>query len=236
MLRTLVLFLFLVIPLPSIYAQAVDADDIDEVIPEIDTYFRRISLDDLDGVKKSLENKNLSPNTSSKQGDAPLPYAVKENSYKVLRYLLQLPNIDVEMENKSTENVVMMLAFKGRLDLVKYVIEDLGAEIDKEGWTALHYAVTNGHYEVAQYLITKKAELDALSPTNSTPLMLAARHGHIRVVKLLLDNQADLSLRNTQNYTAIDFAYLFNQKEIGDGLRSRWKKLYGKEYVLQVKP
>ena len=203
------------------------------VIPEIDTLFRRISFDDVEGVKKSLNNKDLSPNTLSKYGDAPLPYAVKEDSYKVFKYLLQVTDTNVNMENKSTENALMMLAFKGKLDLVKYMVEEIGAEPDKDGWTPLHYAATNGHLDVVEYLISKEVDIDAQSPSDTTPLMMAARYGHIKVVKYLLDNDADLSLHNKQNLTAIDFAYLNNQNEIGDGLRSRWKKLYGEEYILK---
>ncbi len=203
------------------------------VIPEIDIFFRRISFDDVEGVKKSLNNRDLSPNTLSKYGDAPLPYAVKENAYKVFKYLLQVADINVNMENKSTENALMMLAFKGKLDLVKYMVEEIGAEPDKDGWTPLHYAATSGHLDVVEYLISKEVDIDAHSPSDTTPLMMAARYGHIRVVKYLLDNDADLSLHNKQNLTAIDFAYLNNQIEIGDGLRSRWKKLYGEEYILK---
>jgi hypothetical protein len=203
------------------------------VIPEIDTFFKRISFDDVEGVKKSLNNRDLSPNTLSKYGDAPLPYAVKEDSYKVFKYLLQVSDINVNMENKSTENALMMLAFKGKLDLVKYMVEEIGAEPDKDGWTPLHYAATAGHLDVVEYLISKEVDIDAHNPSDTTPLMMAARYGHIKVVKYLLDNEADLSLHNKQNLTAIDFAYLNNQKEIGDGLRSRWKKLYGDDYVLK---
>jgi ankyrin repeat protein len=215
----------------SLYAQ----NSKDEVIPEIDIFFRYISFDDVEGVKKSLKNKDLSPNTLSKYGDAPLPYAVKEDSYKVLKYLLQVPDINIDMENKSTENAVMMLAFKGKLDLIKMMVDDLGAEPDKDGWAPLHYAATNGHLEVVQYLLSKEVDVDAQSPSDTTPLMLAARYGHIRVVKYLLDLDADLSLHNTQNLTAIDFALMNNQKEIADGLISRWKKLYGTDYVIKVK-
>lgn len=215
----------------SLYAQ----NSKDEVIHEIDAFFRYISFDDVEGVKKSLKNKDLSPNILSKYGDAPLPYAVKEDSYKVFKYLLQVPDINIDMENKSTENAVMMLAFKGKLDLLKMMIDDLGAEPEKDGWAPLHYAATNGHLEVVQYLISKEVDVDAHSPSDTTPLMMAARYGHIRVVKYLLDHDADLSLHNTQDLTAIDFALLNNQKEIADGLRSRWKKLYGADYVIKTR-
>ena len=129
----------------------------------------------------------------------------------------------------------MMLAFKGKLDLMKFMVEELGAEPDKEGWTPLHYAATKGHLDIVEYLISKEVDVDALNPGDTTPLMLAARYGHIRVVKFLLDHDADLTLHNTQHLTAIDFAYQYNQKEIGDGLRSRWKKLYGEEYIMKLR-
>jgi ankyrin repeat protein len=234
--RRLLFSLILILGFPTaVIAQNLSDKSSSEeiVIPEIDTYFRRISFDDVEGVKKSLNNKDLSPNTLSKYGDAPLPYAVKEDAYKVFKYLLQVTDIKVNMENKSTENALMMLAFKGKLDLVKYMVEEIGVEPDKDGWTPLHYAATAGHLDIVEYLISKEVDIDAQSPSNTTPLMMAARFGHIKVVKYLLDNEADLSLHNTQNLTAIDFAYLYNQKEIGDGLRSRWKKLYGDEYVLK---
>ena len=225
-----ILFIFSFLSSSIVFSQT---EEKDEVIPEIDAYFRRISFDDVDGVKKSLSNKDLSVNTLSKYGDAPLPFAVKEDSYKVFKYLLQVPDIDIDMENNYSENALMMLALKGKLELIKHMVDDLGAEPDKEGWTPLHYAATSGHLDVVEYLISKEVDVDALNPSNSTPLMLASRYGHIKVVKFLLDHDANLALHNTQNYTAIDFAYLNNQKEIGDGLRSRWKKLYGEDYVLK---
>jgi ankyrin repeat protein len=234
--RRLLFVLTLIVVLPhAVIAQNLNDKSSSEeiVIPEIDTFFRRISFDDVEGVKKSLNNKDLSPNTLSKYGDAPLPYAVKEDAYKVFKYLLQVTDININMENKSTENALMMLAFKGKLDLVKYMVDEIGAEPDKDGWTPLHYAATSGHLDIVEYLISKEVDIDAQSPSNTTPLMMAARYGHIKVVKYLLDNEADLSLHNSQNLTAIDFAYLNNQKEIGDGLRSRWKKLYGDDYVLK---
>ena len=36
-----------------------------------------------------------------------------------------------------------------------------------------------------------------------------------------------MRLKNQQNMTVIDFAEQYNQKEIADGLKSRWQKLYG---------
>ncbi|MNR23243.1 Ankyrin repeats (3 copies) [compost metagenome] len=80
---------------------------------------------------------------------------------------------------------------------------------------------------MVKYLVDHAAYIDAESPNGTTPLMMAARGGHIDTVKLLLDEGADLRLKNQQSMTAIDFAEQYNQKEIADGLKSRWQKLYG---------
>jgi ankyrin repeat protein len=232
-LKKLIVLLLLSLSLPSFAQMEPNSDDKEQIIPEIDRFFRQISLDDVGGVKKSLLNKDLRPDTLSKYGDSPLPYAVKEDSYKVFKYLTQVPDIDINMENKNTENALMMCAFKGNLELVKYLVEDKGAEIEKDGWSPLHYAATNGHLQIVEYLVNKEADVDIESPNKTTPLMMAARFGHIQVVKYLLDQEADLSLQNDQQLTAIDFAAMNNQREIVDGLKSRWKKLYGNDYIMK---
>jgi uncharacterized protein len=202
-----------------------------ESIKEIDDYFRAISLDQVESVKESLKNKDLSPNTLSKYGEAPLPYAIKENSNKVFKYLLQVTDIDVNFENKNNENALMIAALMGRMDLLQMLVEKKGAEIDKDGWTALHYAASKGHLDIVTYLVQKEADVNAESPNQITPLMLACQFGHIQVVKFLLDHDADLSVQTTNGKTAIDFAMQANQREIANGLKSRWKKVYEKDYL-----
>jgi hypothetical protein len=227
----LVFFLIFGLPNVSLAQSKLINQEKEEVIPEIDNYFKQIAFDDVEAVKKSLKNKNLNPNTMSKYGDAPLPYAVRSDAYNVFKYLLQVTDIDIDMQNKSTENALMLLAFKGNLELVKLMVEKYGAEIEKEGWSPIHYAVTKGHLPIVRYLVSKEADVNIGTPNNTTSLMLAARYGYIDVVKFLLDHEADLALHNDQNLTTIDFAVMSNQKEIANGLKSRWKKLYGTEYV-----
>lgn len=209
--------------------------EVDQVIPQIDTMFKRISFDDVDGLKNSLKDETLTPNTLSKYGDTPLVYAIKEKSRNVINYLLQVNDLNVNFENRSKENALMLAAFVGDVDLVKKLVNDKHATVQKDGWSAIHYAATNGNLDIVKFLIDKKADVDAESPNGTTPLMMACKYGHIQVVKYLLDHDADLSVANQQKLTAIDFANQNNQREIAAGLMSRWKKLYGGEYVLQSK-
>ncbi|KAG4025794.1 hypothetical protein MFRU_050g00120 [Monilinia fructicola] len=60
--------------------------------------------------------------------------------------------------------------------------------------TAMHYAASNGHVEVAEMLIEAGAgaSINQSNYDHSTPLDLAARKGHEKIVKLLLEKGADI--------------------------------------------
>jgi hypothetical protein len=213
-------------------AQTNDPGSPDFFIKEIDDLFNDIIFDDIDGVKTKISKDGMSPNTIDKYGNPAIVIAARESKNKVLKFLADSKDINLELTNTVGENALMFLSLNGNFEFVKYFISVKHAAVDKEGWTALHYASTKGHLDIVKYLIAHDADVDADSPSNSTPLMMAARYGHIHVVKYLLDHGADLTAKNTQNLTAIDMANKANQSEIRDGLIARWKKVYGRDYQL----
>ena len=202
---------------------------------QVDRMTKAIQFDDLAEVKKLIA-AGVSPNLLVKGGNPLTVFAVREKSKQTLDYLIGLKGVDVDHPNLSGETVLMMTSLYGMLPEVKVLVDKRGAEINKSGWTPLHYACTEGHLAVADYLLSKGAKVDALSESDTTPLMMAVRSGNIRLVRLLLDRGADLQIRNHQGFSAIDVAELFNQEEISKGLRSRWEKLYKTKYEGGPKP
>jgi ankyrin repeat protein len=202
---------------------------------QADRMARAVQFDDLAQVKKLLQD-GVSPNLLVRGGNPLTVYAVRENSKQTLNYLLSLKNLDVDQPNLSGETVLMMASLYGLLPEVKVLVDKRAADINKTGWTPLHYACTNGHLEIAEFLLNKGAEVNAVSNSDTTPLMMAIRSGNIQLVRLLLDRGADLQIRNHQGFSAIDVADLFNQVEISRGLRSRWEKLYKTKYEGGPKP
>jgi len=199
---------------------------------QVDKMTKAVQFDDLSEVKKLI-----SAGVSLVKGGNPLTvFAAKEKSKQTLDYLIGLKGVDVDHPNLSGETVLMMASLYGMLSEVKVLVDKRGAEINKSGWTPLHYACTEGHLAVADYLLSKGAKVDALSESDTTPLMMAVRSGNIQLVRLLLDRGADLQIRNHQGFSAIDVAELFNQEEISKGLRSRWEKLYKTKYQGGPKP
>ena len=87
-----------------------------------------------------------------------------------------------------------------------------------------------GKLSVAQFLVANGAKVNALSPSDTTPLMMAVSSGNDQLIKFLLDNGADLRMRNHEGYSAIDVAALFSKEDIREGLISRWEKLYKQPY------
>lgn len=202
---------------------------------QVDRMTKAVQFDDLAEVKKLIA-AGVSPNLLVKGGNPLTVFAVREKSKQTLDYLIGLKGVDVDHPNLSGETVLMMASLYGMLPEVKVLVDKRGAEINKSGWTPLHYACTDGHLAVADYLLSKGAKVDALSESDTTPLMMAVRSGNIRLVRLLLDRGADLQIRNHQGFSAIDVAELFNQEEISKGLRSRWEKLYKTKYEGGPKP
>ena len=188
-----------------------------------DDYFQAVKVDDVSKVKELL-GRGFDPNTiESERGDTGMILALRENSMKVFNVLLNAPEIDLEAKARNGDNALMIACFKGNKPAVEALLAK-GAEVNRPGWTPLHYAAANGHNDIINILLEKSAYIDAESPNRTTPIMMAARGGHIYTVKLLLDEGADATLKNDLDMSAIDFARKFGYQDIADGLTHRLKK------------
>ncbi|MFZ4063274.1 MAG: ankyrin repeat domain-containing protein [Polynucleobacter sp.] len=195
---------------------------------QIADFTKAAKFDDVSEVQ-SLLSKGISPNTKDPKGNPMLFVAIREKSLKVVDLLIANKSIDVNLTNKSGETPLMIASIDGELEVDKLLVQK-GAEVNRIGWTPLHYACTTGKLEVAQYLVANGAKVNALSPSDTTPLMMAVHSGNDQLVKFLLDKGADLKMRNHEGYSAIDVAELFSKSDIRDGLTARWVKLYKVPY------
>jgi len=174
-------------------------------------FFAAVRRDDV-SVVRDLLNRGFDPNTLAPNGDAGLMLAIKEPSLKVAELLLSSPSIRVEVRNANDESPLMLAALKGYADLCVLMIRK-DADVNKTGWTPLHYAATGGQLGSIKVLLSNHAYIDAESPNGSTPLMMAAMYGTSAAVKLLLESGADPTLKNTLGLTALDFAVRAQKKD-----------------------
>ncbi|KAG0162144.1 hypothetical protein DFQ30_003079 [Apophysomyces sp. BC1015] len=107
-----------------------------------DTMIKAVKFDDVDAVRKLLA-EGVDPNLVD-SGDMPmLVLAAREKSEKVATLLADQPRTDLEKLDRAGENAMMLASLNGEAGLVKHLI-DKGAEVNKPGWTPLHYAATTG--------------------------------------------------------------------------------------------
>ncbi|MBU3602330.1 ankyrin repeat domain-containing protein [Polynucleobacter sp. AM-25C3] len=196
---------------------------------QISDFTKAAKFDDVSEVQ-ALIKAGVSPNTLDPKGNPMLIVAIRDKSLKVADLLLANKAIDVNLSNKSGENPLMMASIEGELSLVETLVLKNKADVNKTGWTPLHYACTTGKLSVAEFLVAKGAKVNALSQSETTPLMMAVSSGNDQLIKFLLDNGADMRMRNHEGYSAIDVAELFSKDDIREGLMSRWQKLYKQPY------
>lgn len=173
-----------------------------------DDFFKALQLD-LPQSVKALLSRGFDPNaTDAVRGDPALIYAVRYEAFKSLPVLLSAPDIKIDARAPNGDTALMVAAFKKQHETVALLLEK-GAEPNRPGWTALHYAAAAGSAEIVQMLLDKSAYIDAAAPNGTTPLMMAAGNGKTSVVQLLVAAGADASLKNSLGMTAQDFALKF---------------------------
>lgn len=177
-------------------------------------FFVAILRDDGDAIT-ALLRRGFDPNTRDPKGQVGLTMALQNDANKAVAALLASRRLNVEARNANDESPLMMAAIKGNVEAVKALIAR-DADVNKTGWTPLHYAASAGspqHAVIISLLLENHAYIDAASPNGTTPLMMAAQYGSTEALQLLLDEGADPTLKNQLGLTAADFALRVSRTE-----------------------
>lgn len=169
-----------------------------------DDFFRAVRQDD-SGAVQALLQRGFDANTIDEKGLTGLFIALRDESPKVAKLLAAWPGTQPEARSPDGESTLMMACLRGNEEVARLLVER-GADVNKPGWTPLHYAATGGHQAIAAFLLDQNAYIDADAPNGNTPLMMAALYGNAETVKLLLDAGADPGLRNRAGQRALDLA------------------------------
>jgi ankyrin repeat protein len=169
-----------------------------------DDFFQAIKRDDVRTIQNLL-SRGFDPNTLAPDLQPGLIYAIRSDSAKVALVMAQNTASKVEVRNANDESALMFAALKGMAEVCELLISR-DADVNKPGWTALHYAATGGHVPVIRLLLEHNAYIDAASPNGTTPLMMAALYGFDSSVYELIESGADPMLKNAAGLNAVDFA------------------------------
>jgi len=167
-------------------------------------FFLAAESNDVPTLQRLLQ-RGFDANTPGPKGQSALLTAIRQNASQAALVLAKWPGTRVDQRTSDDETALMLAAFHNLLPVAEALIQRQ-ADVNKPGWTPLHYAATKAHVPMMRLLLENHAFIDAPSPNGTTPLMMAAHYGTPPATKLLLEEGADPRLKNHLGLSALDFA------------------------------
>lgn len=184
--------------------------------PNPDDIWVFIKNDRADDVKALLAS-GVNPNAKTKMGNSLLMQSVREGALRSFDVILANQKVDVNQANDYEETPLMYIALVGDVPRAKALVAR-GAQINKLGWTPLHYAAVKGNLDMVNYLLANEAMPNAPSPEGDSPLVMAVQSGNVQVIQALINAGADPAAVNQKGVDAIDMARQKGQNDLANSL------------------
>jgi ankyrin repeat protein/CHAT domain-containing protein len=217
-------FKLLIISYLSFFSSAIFAQDMN-----IDLLIA-VKRNELNEVKKLVE-QGADVNFQDENQATVLMWAVYKADIQVVKYLVE-KKADftkktgiIWLNDRKTAyygNLTGIAAAENKLEVLKYLIESCKISVDDQeynpedkqskGWTALQWAASKGHSQVADYLILKQANLNIFD--GNTPLTYAIINKNSETAKLLINRGADLKQKTKDGYAPLHLASFYDMPEI----------------------
>jgi ankyrin repeat protein len=186
-----------------------------------------------------LKNK-ADVNYLDKKEHSVLYYAEKLNNSKIIKLLKR--SIREYAGSDFKENRLLGAIDADDLEYIRLLV-DQGADVNQKinSYTPLMIACEQGNLEIVEYLLSKKADINAIDKEGkNTPLIYAAANGHPKVVELLIKHNANINIKNFCGLTALDLAVVSNNIEVQavlhayNALQGDLVNIISKEALLQA--
>ncbi|GCB64945.1 protein fem-1 homolog C [Scyliorhinus torazame] len=155
--------------------------------------------------------------------------AARDGKLRLLQKLLTAKSPDevsqLAAEKTNGATALLMAARYGHLDVVVYLLEQCGADVELggsvsfdgetiEGAPPLWAASAAGHLAVVRSLLEHGASVNNTTLTNSTPLRAACFDGHLDIVRYLIEHRADMEVANRHGHTCLMISCYKGHREI----------------------
>jgi ankyrin repeat protein len=164
-------------------------------------------------ILEALLKAGADPNYRTLNGETPLMAAARSGKVEATKALLAAGADINAKENWGEQSPLMWAAAQSQADMVKFLaskganLNDHGKvnqwdrkiiqeprpkDMNKGGFTPLHYAAREGCAACVQNLLTAGADPDSEDPDRETPLLLALENMHFDTAAVLVKGGADL--------------------------------------------
>ncbi|KAG8319224.1 hypothetical protein J6590_096320, partial [Homalodisca vitripennis] len=167
-----------------------------------------------------LLKRQAGVNIKNNAGLTPLHLAVLNNRTSVIELLLD-NGADVFLKNKENMSPLQLALYRKAVRPVISVMLDKGTMLnfrDRDTNSPLHFAVSNGDYDLVKALIDNGACVNSKNSKCQSPLHIAVSRSFEPIVQLLLEKESNVNDRDAENRSPLHLAVLANNKTLVEAL------------------
>lgn len=167
-------------------------------------------------VASSLIASGAQINAQDRHGRTPLHCAVASGAKGVFQILLTSRNLKINHQSIDGTTSLMLAARHLNNDLLNDMLRvDANTNLlDKNGYTALHWAAAVDNAMAVQTLISHSADIDFPNCRGETPLFLSAKEGSTDCVRVLMQNAANTQITDFFGRYPFDIASEYLHSDI----------------------
>ncbi|XP_038110432.1 uncharacterized protein LOC6052718 [Culex quinquefasciatus] len=162
-------------------------------------------------------------------GETPLFLAVRNNHLAVAELLIKT-GANISHKDHYSSYILHAAVKSGNVNLVKLILDyasnqniDKATFIDCRDYakrTPLHVAVQRDFQDVVAFLVSSKANVNAIDKDGESALHIASIHGHLELVRCLIEGKANPNLLNSSRQTPLYVAIVSGHLEVVKFLRN----------------
>lgn len=185
------------------------------ITPVEPTLHQAVRTQDLETVA-TLINEGIDVNKKNSEGYTSLHLAVIWKSEKIIELLLSAgADVNIKNDHDSTALQYALNYPYENFDIIKTLIEaggDVNSRDSIKGSSALHWSVEQNDINMADYLLTRGANVNLKDYKGQTPLHWFVAHNqgrsHLDLLEMLLKYGADMSAQDKEDKTPYDYLAL----------------------------
>lgn len=149
----------------------------------------------------------------------PLMVAFERKHTEALNYLLNIPGLNIHLQDEFGYTLLMRAVHEGSLDLVKTLCTKTDKSYFNQEYNdsnALGIAINEGKYDIANFLFKQGTEVKSHGKNASMVLLDAVNNENLALVKLLLENldTEAINSKNSLGQSALSLAVSLGNFEI----------------------
>ena len=183
----------------------------------------------LEVVELLLTARNSNINVRQHNGATALCIAAQDNFPGIVELLVRSgANVNLALDDGTSP--LCAAAFMGGTEVVKRLFQAQDIQVDRttcKQVTALAYASQQGHKDIVEFLLDKKADPNIADDEGVAPLHFTCIHGYADIARMLLNAEADMELRAGGKYTPYHIAQLLGHQALADLLKAHRRNKVG---------